>query len=203
MTRQQDRRAVGCALPNRVLKDLLHQRIEPRRRFIQDEQIDVGRERCDECDLLAIPFRVRIATLRRVEVEAVDQFGATLRWQAAMARGEHVDALTAGHAGPQRYVTGHVHESAMQAYRIAPRVTAEQSRVAATRTYQPEQDADRRRLAGAVGAEEAVHLAAAYAEVEAVERAERAECLHQSGDVDDRIAWCCLHGHELPLECLG
>jgi hypothetical protein len=47
-----------------------------------------------------------------------------------------------------------------------------------------EQDADRRRLARAVGPEEPVHLAGLDAQVQPVERAGGTEGLDEAGDVD-------------------
>ena len=57
------------------LEDLLHQRVEARGRLVEDQQLDVGGERGDEGDLLAVALRVGAALLRRVEVEALDQVG--------------------------------------------------------------------------------------------------------------------------------
>ena len=57
----------------------------------------------------------------------------------------------------------------MQRRGVAPRVAAEQADVAGVLAQQPEQHPDGRRLAGAVGAEEAVHLAPGDGEVEPVQ----------------------------------
>jgi hypothetical protein len=62
---------------------------------------------------------------------------------------------------------------------VAPRVAAEQLGVPGVGAQQPEQDADGGGLAGAVGPEEAVHLAGGDGQVEAVQRARRAERLVQ------------------------
>jgi len=52
------------------------------------------------------------------------------------------------------------------------------------RAQQAEQDADRRRLAGSVRAQEPVHLTLADGEVEPVQGSNPAEVLDQPGDVD-------------------
>ena len=57
----------------------------------------------------------------------------------------------------------------MQLGRVAPRVAAEEPDAAAVGAQQPEQHPDRGGLAGAVGAEEAVHLARRGLQVEPVE----------------------------------
>ena len=97
---------------------------------------------------------------------------------------EQVDRLAAGQVRPQVDVAGDVGEPAVQRDRVAPRVAAEQRDRAGVGAQQPEQDADRRRLARAVGPEEAVDLALRDLEVEPVERAERAERLDEAGDLD-------------------
>ena len=86
---------------------------------------------------------------------------------------------------PEHDVAGHVGELAVQVGGVAPRVAAEHGRGAAVGAQQAEQDADGRRLPRAVRAEEAVHLALADGEVEAVEGDGVAERLVQAGDGDD------------------
>ena len=78
-------------------------------------------------------------------------------------RAEQVDGLAAGQVGPQVDVARDVGEPAVQLGGVPPRVAAEQPGAAAVGVQQPEQHPDRGRLAGAVRAEEAVHLAAAHA----------------------------------------
>jgi hypothetical protein len=53
---------------------------------------------------------------------------------------------------------------------FTPRIAAEQADLAAVLAQQAKQDADGRRLAGAVRPEEGMHLAGAHLEIEAVER---------------------------------
>ena len=73
----------------------------------------------------------------------------------------------------------------MQLGRLAPRVAVEHRGRARVGAEQAEQHPDGRRLAGAVGPEEAVHLARLDLEVEAVERTDVAERLLQRRDLDD------------------
>jgi hypothetical protein len=58
----------------------------------------------------------------------------------------------------------------VQLDRVAPRVAAEQSDLAAVLAQQAEQDADGRRLARTVRSQEGMHLAGANLEIEAVKR---------------------------------
>jgi hypothetical protein len=84
----------------------------------------------------------------------------------------------------------------VQGHRVGPRVAAEQPRLAAVGLEQPEQDAQRRGLAGAVGSEEAGDLARRDGEIEAVEGMDVAETLGQAADGDgglgghEELPWC-------------
>ena len=73
----------------------------------------------------------------------------------------------------------------MQRFDIRPRVAAEQPGGAGVGPQQAEQDAEGGRLPGAVGPEEAVHLALLDLEVEPVEGDGGAEGLAQAADLDD------------------
>ena len=75
----------------------------------------------------------------------------------------------------------------MQLDRVAPRVAAEQPDRAGVGAQQAEQDADGGGLAGAVRAEEAVHLSGGDRQVEPVEGLGGAEGLVQPLNVDDVV----------------
>jgi hypothetical protein len=89
-----------------------------------------------------------------------------------------------------REVLVHGGELAGEAHLLAhpPRllrdVEAEDARGAAAGAEQGGEDADRRGLAGAVGAEQAVHGAALDAEVDAVDGARVAEVFEEGGGLD-------------------
>src|SRR5699024_12019330 len=68
------------------------------------------------------------------------------------------------------------------------RVASEYPGIPAGRGRQPEQHADRGRLAGAVGPEEAVHTAGGYAQVEFVDGELVAEAFGQAMGLDGRFA---------------
>jgi hypothetical protein len=181
---EQHRAPAAALLHDALTKDGLHQRVQARGRLVQDEQLHVGGQRGHERDLLAVALRVGAALLGRIEVEALEQLASASRVQAAAQPAEQVDDLAAGEVGPQRHVAGHVREPAVQRDDVAPRVAVEQADGAAVGAQQAEQDADRRRLARAVGAEEGVHLARGHLEVQAIERPRRAEGLAQIRDRD-------------------
>ena len=131
----------------------------PGRRLVEHEQLDVGRQRGHEGDLLAVALGVGAALLGGVELEPLDQVGAPPLVDPAAQPAEQVDDLAAGERRPQVHVAGHVREPAVQLGRVAPRVAAEQPDRAGVGAQQAEQHADRGGLAGPVRAEEAMHLA--------------------------------------------
>src|SRR6185437_13294210 len=96
----------------------------------------------------------------------------------------HVDRLSPGQARPERDVAGHVCEAPVQGHRVTPGVRAEQAYLAGVRAQEAEQHADGGGLAGAVRAEEAVHLAPLHPQIQAVEGARAPEVLAQPGDLD-------------------
>ena len=133
----------------------------------------------DQRDLLPVALGVGAALLGRVELEALDQLLAAGRVEAAAQAAEQVDRLAAGEVGPQVDVAGHVGEPAVELDGVGPRVAAQQADLAGVGAQEAEQDADGGRLAGAVGTEEAVHLARLDGQVEPVERAHVAEGLDE------------------------
>ena len=177
--------AVLPPLAHALLEGLLHQRVEPGRGLVEDEQVRLRGQRGDEGDLLAVALGVVPDPLRRIELEAFDQLLPALLVDAAVRRADHVEALAAGQAGPQRDIAGDVGQAPVQPRGLAPRVGAEQFDVTAGGPDQPEQDADGGGLARAVGAEEAMDLARTHREVEAVEGADLPEGLGEVLDADD------------------
>ena len=89
----------------------------------------------------------------------------------------------AGHPG-HRDIAGDIRQPAVQRHGIPPGVAAEEADRAAVRAEQPEDHPDRGRLAGAIGAEQPVHLTGAYLQVEPAQCRERAEPLDQPVDLD-------------------
>lgn len=194
MAGEQYRLARFLRLRDDVLEDDLHERVESGRGLVQEQQLRVGRERGDDGDLLPVALGVRPALLGRVEVEAFDQLVPAPPVQSAAQLGKQVDGLAAGQVRPELDVTGYVGEPPVQGDGVFPRVLAEQLGGAGVGAQEPEQDADGGRLAGAVGAEEAVDLTGVDGEVEAVQCVRAAERLVQSGDGD-----CLRHDSERTL----
>ena len=71
-----DRKTVrpsALASRTQLVERLLDERIEPGRRFVEDEQLGAVLEGDDQPDLLLVALRVLLELARRVEVEAFDQ----------------------------------------------------------------------------------------------------------------------------------
>jgi hypothetical protein len=75
VARQEDRPALGARLADQLVERLLDERIEPGRRFVEDEQLGPVLERDDQADLLLVALGVLLELARRVEIEALDQRG--------------------------------------------------------------------------------------------------------------------------------
>ncbi|MBG6085009.1 hypothetical protein IW252_001776 [Zhihengliuella flava] len=78
-----------------------------------------------------------------------------------------------------------VGQPAVEVDGVFPRVAPEQLGAPGVRGEQSQQDADGGGFAGAVGTEEAVHLAGVHVEVEAVEGADAAKVFGHVGEVDE------------------
>src|SRR5699024_5457425 len=145
---EEHRGALLDALAHAVLEDLLHERVQPRGRLVEQQQVDVGGEGGDEGDLLLVAGRVVAGLLPRVEVEALDQVGASPFAQPAVRPRGDVDALPAGQPGPEGHAGGDVGEAPVQLGGVVPRVAAEELHGAAIGAGEAEQHADGGGLAG-------------------------------------------------------
>src|SRR5699024_10111742 len=132
-----------------------------------------------------VALGVGAAPLRGVEIEAPGELGDAGGVRSTAEAGEDVDRLSAGEVGPELDVAGDVGEAAVQGHEVDDGVLAEDLDAATVGAQQAEDDAQRRRLAGAVGAEEAVDLPAGDLEVEAVEGAGAPVGLGELGGADD------------------
>ena len=171
-------------------KGLLHQRIEAARGLVEDEQVGADHQRADEDDLLAVPPGIGTDLLVRIEVEAGDQLVAVGLVDLPVNPPEQVQRLGTGQRGPEVGFPGDVGEAAVRLHRSGPAVEAEDLAAPRRGLRQAQQEADRRRLAGAVGAEVADHLARPDLEVEIVERHHVAEALGEAIGADCHVAHC-------------
>ena len=132
-----------------VGEHLLHQRVQPGRRLVEHQQVDVGGERRDQRDLLPVALGVGPALLGRVEVEPLQQLLAAPGAGVGAAHPQqHVDRLaaaTGSATAPRRRARRPAGGGSRRASRQGS--SAEHARRAAVDAQQPEQRPDRRRLA--------------------------------------------------------
>jgi hypothetical protein len=156
-----------------VSEDGLHQRVEARRGFVEKVQLGRGGERRNECDLLTVALGVCPPFFGRVELEHIEEVPfAPLILRAvpdAAEPAEQVDGLAAGEVGPQAHVAGNVGQPRVDGDGIRSGVRPKNGCATPCRPREAQQDSDRRRLTGAVRAEEAVNLTGLDIKVEAVE----------------------------------
>ena len=146
-----------------------HDRIQPGRRLVEDEQVGLGAHGGDERELRPLSFRQGTRLLAAVELKLCQQrrFGLAV---PPLAEGRDVgERLAHGHPRIERDVVGHVGDTRFDGHLVAGRIEAEDSRFAAGRSQQIEQALDRGRFSGAVAAEEAIAAAGRHPQAEAVD----------------------------------
>ena len=134
---EQDGAPVAADLLDALPEDPLHERVQPGRRLVEEEQLDVRGQRRDEGDLLPVALGVGPALLRRVQLETLEEPGLAGRVEPAAEPPEQVDDLAAGEIGPDRHVAGHVGEPSVQRLDLGPWVAAEQRRGPTVGAEQP------------------------------------------------------------------
>jgi hypothetical protein len=125
---QQHGGAVMSQVLDRLPEGGLHQRVQARRRLIQDEQFRSGRKRRDPRNLLPVALGVDAGLAGRVEVEPLHEQVPPRGVQPAAQPPEQVDHLPPGQVRPQRDVPRHVGDPPVQGGRLPPWVAAEQAR---------------------------------------------------------------------------
>jgi hypothetical protein len=179
----------GAPLAGRLAQEgverLLDERIEPRGGLVEDEQLGPVHERLHEPDLLAVPLREGADRAIEVELELLRERLAVAEAFHPAQAGEVAELLAAGQPLVEPEVARDVADAPPDRDRVAARVEAEQLDAARGRPDQVEHEPDRRRLPGAVRAEEAEHLAAADREGELLDAARRVVALGQGLRADD------------------
>ena len=122
---EEHRLAAAARLPDALPERLLHQRIEPARRLVQDEQVGAGHQRGNEDDLLPVPLGVGADLLGGIEVEPGDQLVPVRLIDAPLDTPEELKGLGAGEGRPQVRLAGHEGEAAVRLDRLAVAVEAE------------------------------------------------------------------------------
>src|ERR1700694_2713980 len=177
---KQPRAPLGLHLADAVLEYRLHQRVESRRGFVEEEQLGVRRQGRHQSHLLSIPFRVGAGLLCRGELKTFEKLVSASRIEVASQTAEQIDHLPTGQVRPQTDLAGHVRQSAMQLDGVAPRVAPQQCDLPGVSSQQPEQNSNGRSLARAVRPEKPMALAGFDRQVETVESVRRSEGLYKT-----------------------
>ena len=123
--RQEDRPARGLRLAHELEERLLDERVQPRRRLVEDEQIGLVLERDDQPDLLLVALAVLAEPPARVEVEAVDELVDVRSVHAAAQVGEVRDGVGTGEPVVQVELARQVADAPVDGDRIGRGVDAE------------------------------------------------------------------------------
>ena len=175
---------VIARLPDHRVELLLVQRVEAAGRLVQNENSWPVHEGLDEHDLALVARRVLAELAARVEVKAIDELLEVGMVDAASKVREVLEDLAAGQVGVERRLARHVADEPFDVDRSLPAVEACDARAARVRAQQRHEDADGRRLAGAVGPQEAEHLALADLQREVDDASLAAIAFGQALDLD-------------------
>jgi hypothetical protein len=139
-------------------------RIEAVGRLVEDQDIGVVHDRLGEADAPPIPFRQRVDRLleHALEMQQLDHFVEALapRSRRDAARvGDKLEERARRHLGIARRAFGQVADAALRLDGLRLDVGAADEHAPRRGRQEARDDAHRRRLAGAVGPQEAEHLA--------------------------------------------
>ena len=182
---EQHRGAVGDPAFDRLPEGDAAARVEPGGRLVEEEDRRPRDEGRGEVEAAAHPARVGAdqAVGGVAEVEALQQLGgagARLALGQVVEAADHLQVLGPGEVFVDRRVLAGEADLGPQLRRLAGDVEAGDAGAAAVGREQGGEDADRGRLAGAVGPEQAEHGAGGDPQVDPVERAHVAVGLAQS-----------------------
>src|SRR5881396_146552 len=189
--RHEDRRALVGQPPDDRPERPPRDRVDARGGLVEEDQPRAVHEGAREREPLPIAAGELARELARVPAE-VAEAQHLLDACRAVGAGDHVDAriehevLLDRQVVVQREALRHVADGRLDTLGIAAQIDAQHAPLALRRLEDPTQHAERRRLPGAVGSEEAVQLAASDAEVETVHRNDPAEALREPVG-DDRV----------------
>ena len=161
-------------------------RVEAGRGLVEDQQARAAQQRGGDPEPLAHAVRVAAdlvlgagAELDDVE-HLVDPRGGTARGPSTVQRGEQFEVLACAEIGVEARRLDEARDALQGAGALAHRVASEQLDGALGGRDQAERHAQRGRLAGAVRAEEAVHVAGVDVQVDVVDREDVVVALDQS-----------------------
>ena len=143
--------------------------IQAHRGLVEDEKVGPDHQGGDQDDLLVVPLGIGAHLLGRIEVELVDQLVPVDLVEVAMDAPEQRQGLRSGQRRPQVRLAGHEGHATVRLDGLAVTVETEDRPAALGRLAQPEEKADRGRLARPIGPEITDDLALGNFEVEVIE----------------------------------
>src|SRR5690606_18434859 len=159
--------------------------------LVEDEDLRLAEERIGEPDSLAIAAREgaddAAANVRDVGcLEARVDLALALRARDPLETRPIAQVLDHAHVGIEGHALREIADLAPHGERVLADVVPRDAHDAAVAGKESNEDAERRRFAGAVRSEEADDLDVAHVERDATERAHRAVALRKLDDLDDR-----------------
>jgi hypothetical protein len=178
--RQQHGRAALGGLADQLERRLSHQRVEPRRRLVEDEHVRLVLECVDQRHLLAVALGQIAHTTAQVEVEPLGQLPSPFGDPATAAETtENVQRAGRADAGPDVEFAGQVAEAGVLGGAAGDHAAAQHADLPARGPQQAHDAADRSGLARSVGAEIAEDLARLDRERHELDPAGRAVAFRQ------------------------
>ncbi len=185
----------GLALPHPRLDALqqllLHQRVYPGERFVEQDQVGFDHAQAQELDQFLLPVgEVRGVLVRQAaQAQLVQQLLRQCLGTVEAVLRDDAQVLQHRHRRKEASeLEGAPHAHRIDEVRRTPGdVLALVDDLAAVRRFQPGDEVEHRRLAGAVRADDAGDLAALDLEAGAVNRLDAAEALRDVADVQDDV----------------
>ena len=195
--RQQHRLAEQAQRADHLPRSAARCRVEPGRRLVEEEEIRVADERDAEVEpaLLAAGERLHARVLLRGETDELDHLVDVAR--LLVVAGEHAVRLAHAEVRPELGLLEHDADPLAELGARVLWVVPEHGHLAGVAPSVALEDLDRRRLAGAVRAEQAEDLALLDVEIDAAHRREIAVGLLQAANGDrlhSSSTSACAHG---------
>jgi hypothetical protein len=168
-------------------------RVEPVRRLVEDDELGVGQQRRRDTDALLHAEREGLVLPIGPPLH-VDQLQQLVDARLRHAADQHrlrAQVVAPGQVGVERRVLDDRADMLRHQLRVIGQRPPHDRDAALGRAHQPQHHADGGRLAGAVRAEKAEHLAAPDDEIERIDRGDLAEPLGQAAGFEHHIAGRC------------
>jgi hypothetical protein len=169
----------------------LQERIQPTGGLVKDQQLRRVHERLNEAELLPVPLGQAPDLAAQVQLQAFGQLINAGTSDAAAEVGEIGQQLPAGLAAVDDELAGEVPDPTAQGDAVAPGVDPQDGDAPAGGSDQVQQQPDGGGLAGTVGAQEPIHLAAMHLQIQPGQTAGAAVSLDEPLGGDGQLGHRC------------